>query len=381
MAEKLSRIRKILFGSGDIGFSLTATTIGAYLAIFLTDVAGVAPAIVAVAIFIARTWDYLNDPLIGHLSDRTRSRWGRRRPFLLFGTVPFGLAFALLWWRPPFLGNIALAIYYAGAYVLFDTVASFCYVPYFALTPEMTSDYDERTSLTSYRMFFSIFASLIAFVVPLLIIGSFRPENSRKVFLTALMFGAISSLPLGTVFAAAIIALPLWNWLARRWNKRTTYIVGVAFWAAVQLAIISLGPSTPLPLLLALCFLAGMGLGAAHVLPWSILPDAIEWDEWKTGERHEGLFYSAVTLCQKVASSIAIPLALLLLSISGYRPNEAAQSPAALGVIRLITGPIPAVLLGLGILCAILYPLNRRLYARIVAELESRRAAKLDTKV
>jgi Na+/melibiose symporter-like transporter len=290
--------------------------------------------------------------------------------------------------------------------------------------------------------------------VPLLIIGSFRPENSRKVFLTALMFGAISSLPLfavflisrehkehvetepprliaslkalvknppfllglgiflftwvsvdlmqtillyflkyclnrerqsdlvmGTVFAAAILALPLWNWLARRWNKRTTYIVGVAFWAAVQLAIISLGPSTPLPLLLALCFLAGVGLGAAHVLPWSILPDAIEWDEWKTGERHEGLFYSAVTLCQKVASSIAIPLALLLLSIFGYRPNEAAQSPAALGVIRLITGPIPAALLGLGILCAILYPLNRRLHARIVAELESRRAAKLDTKV
>jgi GPH family glycoside/pentoside/hexuronide:cation symporter len=368
--------------------------------------------------------------------------------------VPFGLAFALLWWRPPFFGNIALAIYYAGAYVLFDTVASFCYVPYFALTPEMTSDYDERTSLTSYRMFFSIFASLIAFVVPLLIIGSFRPENSRKVFLTALAFGATSALPLfavflisrenkkhvesepprlvpslralvknppfllglgiylftwvsvdlmqtillyflkyclnrehhsdlvmGTVFAAAILALPLWNWLARRWNKRTTYIVGVAFWAAVQLAIISLGPSTPLPLLLALCFLAGVGLGAAHVLPWSILPDAIEWDEWKTGERHEGLFYSAVTLSQKVASSVAIPLALLLLSISGYRPNAAAQSPTALRVIRLITGPIPAVLLGLGILCAILYPLNRRLYARIVAELESRRAAKLDTKV
>ena len=114
-------------------------------------------------------------------------------------------------------------------------------------------------------------------------------------------------------------------------------------------------------------------MAAAHVLPWSILPDAIEWDEWKTGERHEGMFYSIVTLSHKVAASIAIPLVLLLLNTFGYQANVAIQQPRAELAIRLITGPIPAVLLCLGILCAVFYPLSRERYNQIVNELEERR--------
>ena len=97
MSGRLSRRTKLLYGLGDTGFSLTHTIIGAYFAIFLTDVVGVAPRIAAVAIFVGRSWDYINDPLIGYLSDRTRTRWGRRRPFLLFGPWPFAAAFALLY--------------------------------------------------------------------------------------------------------------------------------------------------------------------------------------------------------------------------------------------------------------------------------------------
>ena len=162
MGTKLSRKTKILYGAGDTGFSLTSTILGAYFAIFLTDVVGLSPGIAAAAIFAGRSWDYINDPLIGHISDRTRTRWGRRRPFLLFGALPFAAAFSLLWWKPPFESQAALAVYYAVAYLLFDTAATFAYMPYFALTPELTSDYDERTALTGYRMFFSIFASLLS---------------------------------------------------------------------------------------------------------------------------------------------------------------------------------------------------------------------------
>lgn len=442
---RLSRLTKVLYGSGDTGFSLTTTMIGVCLAIFLTDVVGLAPRVAAVAIFIGRSWDYVNDPLVGHISDRTRSRWGRRRPFLLFGALPFALTFTLLWWRPPFQQDLALGVYYAAAYLLFDTAATFAYMPYFALTPELAGDYDERTSLTSYRMFFSIAASLAAFTVPELI-GSFRPENAPRVLTVGLLFGLASAVPLllvfcaarereefmqkaqpslrdslksvlrnppflfglgiylftwitmdimqvillyflkycilreaqstpimGTIFVVAAASLPLWNWVARRLDKRLAYVAGVAFWAAVQMVIVTLGPSTPLPFILVLCALAGVGVGAAHVLPWAILPDAVEWDEWKTGERHEGMFYSLVTLVHKVASSIAIPLALLLLDASGYRPNAAAQALRAERTIRLLTGPLPALLLGAGILCALLYPLTRKRYEAIVAELEQRR--------
>lgn len=100
--QMLTLRTKLLYGCGDTGFSLTQTIIGAYFAIFLTDVVGPAPGIAAAAVFIGRSWDYVNDPIIGHISDRTRSKYGRRRPFLLFGAVPFGAAFVLLWWVPPF---------------------------------------------------------------------------------------------------------------------------------------------------------------------------------------------------------------------------------------------------------------------------------------
>ena len=200
MGEKLSRSTKLVYGAGDLGFSLTSTIIGAYFLFFLIDVVSIKPALAGVAILVGRTWDYINDPIIGHLSDRTRSRWGRRRPFLRFGALTFALSFFLMWYRPPFEGQVALAVYYAAAYVLFDAAATFVYMPYFALTPELTDDYDERTSLTSYRMFFSIFGSLLAFTVPLMIVGTFTPENAARVLLMAGIFGIISALPLLLVF-------------------------------------------------------------------------------------------------------------------------------------------------------------------------------------
>ena len=91
-------------------------------------------------------------------------------------------------------------MYYAVAYVVFDAAATFVYMPYFALTPELTEDYDERTSLISYRMFFLIFGSLLAFTVPLMIVGTFAPENAARVLTMAIVFGAISALPLWLVF-------------------------------------------------------------------------------------------------------------------------------------------------------------------------------------
>ena len=444
--QKLSRRTRWLYGAGDLGFSLTSTIIGAYFAIFLTDVVGIQPATAAIAIFIGRTWDYVNDPLIGYISDRTRTRWGRRRPYLLFGALPFALIFAMMWWRPPFENAVALVVYYALAYVLFDAAATFVYMPYFALTPELTPDYDERTSLTTTRMFFSIFGSLVAFTVPLMLVNGFHPENAGRVLIMGTAFGLASAIPLlvtffgtrerpefmqqeqpgikqslkalwtnrpfkfslgiylftwvsmtiletillffvkyvveresqsdmimGTIFVVAILFLPFWEWVSRRLNKRKAYIAGIAFWAIVQLVLVTLTPASSLPLLMFLCVLAGIGVSAAHVLPWSILPDAIEWGEMQTGERHEGMFYSLLTLMQKVATSIAIPLSLLVLGATGYIPNSAQQPASAVNGIRIVAGPIPAVLLCAGIAFAAFYPLERESYTEIAQKLEAQR--------
>ncbi len=450
MSDRLSRRTKLVYGVGDTGFSLTSTILGAYFAIFMTDVVGITPGVAAAAIFIGRSWDYINDPLFGHISDRTRTRWGRRRPFLLLGALPFALTFTMLWWRPPWENVFALAVYYAVAYILYEASATLIYMPYFALTPELTSDYDERTALTTYRMFFSILGSLLAFTIPLAIVGSFTPENASKVLTMGLVFGIAAALPLflvffGTrerqeymeqeqpslrrslraarqnrpfvlgliiflltwvaveivqamllffikyvvqrepqndlimavIFVTAILALPIWEWTSRRWSKRWAYVAGVAFWAVVQLVLITVNPSTSLTLILFLCFLAGIGVAAAHVLPWSIIPDAVEWGEWQTGERHEGMFYSLVTLTRKVTTSIAIPLALLLLEFTGYVPNVVEQPANALWGIRIAIGPIPAALLCIGILFAFRYPLTRDQYAQVAQELESRRVKRI----
>jgi GPH family glycoside/pentoside/hexuronide:cation symporter len=446
MNQKLSRLTKFIYGSGDLGFSMVGTIIGAYFLFFLTDVVGIKPAVAGIAILIGRTWDYINDPIIGHISDRTRSRWGRRRPFLLFGALPYALAFILMWYRPPFESQIALAVYYAAAYVLFDAAATFVYMPYFALTPELSEDYDERTSLTSYRMFFSLLGGLLAFTLPLMIIGTFTPATAGRVMLMAVIFGFGSALPLVLVFfntkerevfaaqekpkfvdslkaalknkpfifgaviylltwvcmdilqtillffikyvlklegmsdiimllifGTAIIALPFWEFASRKLNKRLAYVYGVAFWALAQILLITVGPLVPMPVLVILCIMAGIGVSAAHVLPWAILPDAIEWDEYQTGERHEGVFYSLVTLMGKIASSIAIPLTAVMLDVTGYIPNAPQQPASALLGIRLLIGPVPAIFLTISIIFALKYPLERAQFSSIVKELDERR--------
>jgi GPH family glycoside/pentoside/hexuronide:cation symporter len=451
MSERLSKRAKLLYGVGDTGLSLTGSIVGAFFAIFLTDVAGIRPSMAAAAIFVGRTWDYVNDPLIGHLSDRARTRWGRRRPFLLFGSLPFALAFAMLWWRPPLESQIALTVYYALAYIVYEMAATIVYMPYFALTPELTLDYDERTSLTSYRMFFSIAGSLVAFTIPLAMVGRFTRDNSSRILLMGLVFGLVSAvsmlitffgtrerleyqekdqprlreslraalrnrpfvfsmavylltwmavkvvestllffvkyviereshsdLIMAVIFVVAIFALPLWEWASRNMNKRLAYVSGIAFWAVVQLVLVTLGASTPLVVILFLAGLAGIGVSAAHVIPWAIIPDAVEWDELQTGERHEGIFYSLVILIQKIAISVALPLTLLLLDATGYVANAPQQVDSAVMGIRVLTGPIPAFLLCAGIVFALLYPLTREKHAEVRQEIQNRKITKTE---
>ncbi len=159
--SQLPRRIKFFYGLGDWGTAASTTARNVFWFFFLTSIVGLEANIAGTIFLVGRLWDGINDPLIGMLSDRVHTRWGRRRPFLLFGAVPFGLTFALLFTVPPFEQRWALVLYYVAVFLAFDSLYTMINVPYSALTPELTEDYDERSNLAGWRIGVSILASLI----------------------------------------------------------------------------------------------------------------------------------------------------------------------------------------------------------------------------
>lgn len=455
---KLSRFTKIIYGSGDWGLASWGTLRQIFYAIFLTDVVGLEARLASFAALLGVIWDAINDPLVGMLSDRVETRFGRRRPFLLIFAIPFGMAFLLMWWAPPWQNQIVLMIHISLAYIISDTLQTLVAVPFYTLTPEMTPDYDERTDLTSYRMVFNLVASLVLAVsapmiknaaiqsgftpsqsyliiaglfgglgvIPFLVMFFFihegHPKPAQKtptikeisqtvwdnvpfrfatglymlnwmtVDLVALMlpffltywiaggnltatlpiFGepmALESVVLGLMFITATLAIPLWNWLSQRTSKRTAYLLGMGFWAFVQILIIFIQPHQT-SLILILTFLAGISISTAHVLPEAIFPDVIEWEELRTRNRHEGVYYGTKNFLRKLTGAVAIFTALQILGWFGYQtppPGSTTfqQSPEAVQAIRMLTGPLGAVLLFSAMIVAWFYPLTREKHNRI----------------
>lgn len=444
--QRLGIGAKLAYGATDFGFSMVGTIVMLFLLVFTVEVAGIRPGLAAAVIAVGKIWDALIDPFIGHLSDRTRTRWGRRRPFFLWFTLPYGLAFAAIWSLPRIENQYLLAAVFGLLNLLFITFFSLLMVPYNALGPEMTRDYDERTSLNSYRMAFSIFGGLMASVLPAEMIGAFadrqagyaamgalfglaamvfpfiaffgtrEAEDSAEMspaslgkgltaaarnrpFLLALLaylanwvaldvvtavFFFYTQYCLGmdlgasgplffVIFGVAALFLPVWVRLSSRLEKKTAYILGLGY-LAVVLAVFAF----PLPnrsgLLYFLAGLAGIGVSAAHVIPLSILPDAVDHDELATGENHEGVYFGVVTFLQQLASGGGIALVGLFLELFGFIQGAAVQGVRAQLGIRLALGILPGLILLLGIGAILAYPITRAEHRRIVAALEARRS-------
>jgi len=194
----ISLPRKIAYGMGDMGLSVSYFTVSFFYIYYLTDIVGLEPYLAGLAYFIGQAWDSLNDPLVGVISDRTVSRFGRKRVYLLFGALPFAASFVLLW-MIPLDGSQALKFAFATvAMLVYATLYSVILVPYQALVPVMTSDYDERTQIIGIRAILATLGTLFGGAAAMLV-SSFSSE------LTGLRVMALgfAVLLLVTVFAAA----------------------------------------------------------------------------------------------------------------------------------------------------------------------------------
>ncbi|HTO23256.1 MAG TPA: MFS transporter, partial [Spirochaetia bacterium] len=173
--SKLSLGTKLGFGVGDLGGNLFFTALGFYALKYLTDTVGVAAALAGILLMIGKVVDAFWDPVLGFLSDRTRTRWGRRRPYLLFASVPMGLA---MWWffTNPHLSNpTGAAVWGLGVFILLNVVYSAVNIPYSSLTPELTADYHERSTLNGYRFMFAAAGTLLGAVAVGKIVDAFTP--------------------------------------------------------------------------------------------------------------------------------------------------------------------------------------------------------------
>jgi oligogalacturonide transporter len=200
-SKKLTAWQKIGYGLGDIYGGGSGVVISFYYLIFLTDVIRIAPALAGTIILISKIYDSITDPFEGIIADRTRTKLGRRRPYLLAGIPLVFLSFFALFYPYSMESETTRFIAVLVSYLFFSTIVSIVMLNYNALHSEITLDYHERSSLSSIRIFFSTVASIVAALVPLEIVKMF-PDIHTGYIVMGLAFGVFFALPFIATVAA-----------------------------------------------------------------------------------------------------------------------------------------------------------------------------------
>ena len=200
-SSKLSFGTKFSYGIGDFASNMSWQLVTTFLMFYYTDVFGLAPAVVGLLLLIARVWDGVNDPIMGLIMERTRSKHGRFRPYLLYAPL-FMAAANILTFRVPEMGPVGKIIYAYVTYICLVMAYTAINVPYGALATVMTQDHDERTTLNSFRMFSTTAATIVIGTLTLPLIQKLGAGNMQKgFFLTAITYSLISIPLFWLVFA------------------------------------------------------------------------------------------------------------------------------------------------------------------------------------
>jgi glycoside/pentoside/hexuronide:cation symporter, GPH family len=432
--------RAIAYGSGDLGFNFFYTGLNLYLLFYYTDVIGIPPVTAGLIFMIPVIWDAITDPAMGTIASRTRTRFGRYRPYILFGAPVLCVSFVMMFAAPLIWPGAAVLACFIS-HIVFRTVYTVVNIPYTALSAAMTRSSRDRTLLAGARMQFATFGGIAtAFLMPVLAARFGGVDMKLGYLLTAITF-AIAALcifmicmaatkepehigdeapkplretarflacngPFWMIFLAVLVAatgssiagkslvyyiayyagqpdavslvltlqtfmagvsVVFWTLLGRRFPKKWVWIAGASLALLAHLTLYALKP-TDLGMIYGLVGLVGFGVGAFIVMFWSMLPDTVEYGQWKSGIRDEGIVFGLNQLALKAATGIGVGLLGLALGLIGYQAGQP-QSQETLDGLAALSFLFPAVTAIASMAIISQYPISAVLHARIVADL------------
>ena len=441
-SERLSPATKFLFALGAHADSALQISKMLFLMFFYTELFKLGSVAVSGAIMVGTIWDAVTDPVMGVISDRTRTRFGRRRPYILIAAFGYPLAFILLWLAPRGASTLLVLAYLAATNVLLTTMLTIGMTPYSALSAELTLDYDERNSLYAYRQAFFHLGALIGsymiwfvgrfgggttgFRHTAVLYGAFasacflsvfgcvreRKEFQRRstvfrarqilevfrnrgftvilsamiimwsgammsnamlVYIVRYLIGRTAMLSYGyTVWmACGVLFTPLWRLYGKYVDKKLAFATSVAAMAVIYiLSLVMITPRLPY-LLLLWAGLVGAATPGGPLFAGSMIADAIDFDELRTGMRREGIYSGVYTFAMKMSVAIGTLLVGVGLRFVGYVPGEM-QTDQTIQLMRFVFA-FPAVTYVGSSFYIMKYPLVRARMRQIRQQLDARR--------
>jgi glycoside/pentoside/hexuronide:cation symporter, GPH family len=443
--QKLSLLEKVSYGLGDTGSNLIYTVITTYLTFYFTDVYGIGAAAVGTLMLVARFVDMIDSPIFGVLIDRTNTRWGKSRPWILWSSIPFTIVSILLFMGPELSasGKLAYAyVFYITANVLYAAVNN----PLTTMLPSMSSNVQERTVANVFRMIGGQVGGFIVNLTLLPLVAYFGAGNQQKGFFYAMtLFSVvglilffvtffntrervqsissgdeaipvkeslkaikgnrpwIAVLLLGIVFfmlyimklsagmyyitynigkpeiistvntlvmfsLVGILAVPF---LTKKFSKVLLINTGIVINIIGQLIIFIGGDSVPIIITGTIIGSIGMGLPAG--LLFTLMADTVDYGEWKSGVRAQGILVSAAGIGIKLGSGLGGAIPAWLLAAGGYVANQK-QTDSTLQMISLSYIWLPIIFSVISILIMAFVYKWEKPHQEIIAELEARRA-------
>lgn len=445
VAKPLKWSNVIGYGVGDMANNLVFAMGTFFLLNYYTDVAGIPAAAAGTMLAAVRIYDAAMDVVAGRVVDRTSTRWGRFRPFLLAGALPLMLLSVAVFSVPSGWSVTAKLGYACVTYALLGTAYSFVNIPYGALATVMTQNPRERARLGTSRTFMAVCtSSFLAMVVGpsaaslkgealqawltqltlgLAVLGTVlyvfcfattreiverevehpRLDDSlgtlignppllmlcaaalcvltglasstaslvyfaRYVLGNATLFFFVIGLTSLLTASVSVAAVPM---LAGRIGKKHTFLLGLAI-AMLGYGSLFLASATSKAWVFGSFGVAALGVKVSMAIMWAIEADTVEYGQWRTGMRIEGLTYAFFSLTRKCGQSLGGSIPAFLLAASGYVPNVPVQDEAARQGILQAVALVPAVTFSAAFAIMAFYPLTDTRFAELIAEIKER---------